>query len=272
MQYDYYNKAIHFHHVVKRMVPKIRLKSEHHNFYEIAYLESGDVEYFIEGKNYQMRPGDILLIGINEVHTQKINEELYGRFVLQFSTYALPLDSNIINMIASLFTPEYRLIPAEIVSQFKCLSLLKKIERYCLDPEDEYFAANLNVAIIQLAVQLHKALKKAVQLQPATSTTMDAVEKAITFIDSHIGENLTLDRIAQELFIDKFYLSHSFSNKFHMPLKQYVLRKKIYYADTLIRSGTPITKAARLVGYENYPSFFYCYKKFLGHSPSESKK
>lgn len=273
MQYDYFNNAIHFHHEAEYERPRVRFTSEHHNFYEIYYLESGDVEYIVQGKSYQINPGDILLIGINEVHTQIINKEFYERFVLQFSTYSLPFDPKIINMLMSLFTPEHRLIPSNIAAEFKCLSYLKKIERYCLDPEDEYFATNLNVTIIQLVAQLHKALKKTAKLQPSATANTNIVEKAIAFIDSHIcDENLTLDRIAQELFVDKFYLSHSFSDKLHMPLKQYVMRKKMYQADALIKSGMSITKAATTVGYENYHSFFYGYKKIFGRSPSVSKK
>ena len=34
----------------------------HHDFYEIYYFISGQVEYRVEGSTYLMQPGDLLLI------------------------------------------------------------------------------------------------------------------------------------------------------------------------------------------------------------------
>ncbi len=56
----------------------------HHDFYECYLFISGDVTYFIEGKAYTLRPGDIILINSTELHQPIINNNNipYERIVL----------------------------------------------------------------------------------------------------------------------------------------------------------------------------------------------
>ena len=68
----------------------------HHDFYEVYLFLNGNVSYTVESRNYQLMPGDILLIGPLELHQPRITQEKspYERIVLwvnrnfleQFST------------------------------------------------------------------------------------------------------------------------------------------------------------------------------------------
>ena len=58
----------------------------YHDFYKIIVFIKGDVVYSIEGKNYELRPMDIVLVGKNEIHKPIINPEVeYERIVLYLS-------------------------------------------------------------------------------------------------------------------------------------------------------------------------------------------
>ena len=46
-----------------------------HDFYEIYFFISGSVEYSVEGKIYEMKKGDILLINPLELHQPRISPE-----------------------------------------------------------------------------------------------------------------------------------------------------------------------------------------------------
>ena len=43
-----------------------------HEFYEVFFFLSGDVNYIIEGRTYQLRPGDILLTDNRDIHKPDI--------------------------------------------------------------------------------------------------------------------------------------------------------------------------------------------------------
>ena len=56
----------------------------HHDFYEVYFFLGGKVEYRVEGRIYQLKPGDLLLISPMELHQLIVKESnsAYDRFVL----------------------------------------------------------------------------------------------------------------------------------------------------------------------------------------------
>ena len=54
-----------------------------HEFYEILFFLSGNVSYIIEGRTYQLRPGDILLTNNRDIHRPVIQPgRPYERYVI----------------------------------------------------------------------------------------------------------------------------------------------------------------------------------------------
>ena len=45
-----------------------------HEFFEVFFFLSGDVSYVIEGRTYQLRPGDILLTDNRDIHKPDIHD------------------------------------------------------------------------------------------------------------------------------------------------------------------------------------------------------
>ena len=55
----------------------------YHDFHKILILLGGDVTYCIEGRTYQLAPGDIVLVNAGEVHKPEIHSDLpYERIIL----------------------------------------------------------------------------------------------------------------------------------------------------------------------------------------------
>ena len=56
----------------------------HHDFYEVYYLLSGKVEYWVDGRIIAMQPGDLLLINPLELHRPVVDpgSPVYERIVL----------------------------------------------------------------------------------------------------------------------------------------------------------------------------------------------
>ena len=58
----------------------------YHDFHKILILLGGDVTYCIEGRTYQLAPGDIVLVNAGEVHKPEIHSDLpYERIILYVS-------------------------------------------------------------------------------------------------------------------------------------------------------------------------------------------
>ena len=70
-----------YHHYLDQLPPEVEFHE--HEFYEIFFFFSGDVTYTVEGRSYQLRPGDILLTNNRDIHRPEVRPgKPYERFVL----------------------------------------------------------------------------------------------------------------------------------------------------------------------------------------------
>lgn len=273
VDYTKEKEPISFHHVAERPKKNARnILHEAHDKYEIFYLKSGTIRYIVEGTVYDLKPGEIILIGLHELHSVKIDfSTTYDRYVLQFAKNALPLNNSVINVMERVFAPKHRVIPAEIVKQFKCLSYFKKLESLCLNEDDMYFQSNLIANILLLMIEINRAFELSFTTNSGQQKNNDIIENVISYIEKNIEKSITLEDLEKQFYISKYYISHIFSNHMNISIKQYIVRKKIFYADSLIQKGVSANEASQKVGYAYYASFFHNYKKIIGHSPTSKK-
>lgn len=93
------------------------------------------------------------------------------------------------------------------------------------------------------------------------------------YLNEHYTENLSLDQLAEQFFISKYYLSREFKKEFGTTIVQYVLTKKITNAKELLRySNASIEDIAQLCGIDDASYFNKVFKKMEGCTASEYRK
>ena len=98
----------------------------------------------------------------------------------------------------------------------------------------------------------------------------DAVEQVITYIESHLSEDLSRKILAGQVYLSEDYLSKLFVKEKGMPLNNYVAMSRINRAKILLRgSDLPVSKVALKVGYTNFSYFSKTFKDFTGSTPNE---
>ncbi len=102
------------------------------------------------------------------------------------------------------------------------------------------------------------------------SRTMDVLEKVTMYIEDHIGEDLTLTRLADISYLNPSYLSRIFKQKYGNSLTEYISSRRIQEAKKQLAETTKkIHDIALDVGYLSVPSFNRVFKKMVGMSPVE---
>ncbi|MNC57806.1 Multiple antibiotic resistance protein MarA [compost metagenome] len=94
----------------------------------------------------------------------------------------------------------------------------------------------------------------------------------MTYIDNHLHLALSLEGIAEELSVDKYYLSHLFKQQTGGTLYRYVLLKKITLAKQLLTAGNSVSDTCYLSGFNDYANFIRTFKNFTGHTPGQYGK
>ncbi len=100
------------------------------------------------------------------------------------------------------------------------------------------------------------------------------INRAVDYIESHLQEELTLEKIARAAFFSPFHFHRIFSALMGEPVSQFVQRIRLEKAAALLRTHprTSVTRVAHDVGYRNHASFSRAFKATFGVSPSGWRK
>ncbi|MBE6595888.1 MAG: AraC family transcriptional regulator [Ruminococcaceae bacterium] len=248
--------------------------SKAHRQYELLLLLEGEISYVIEGKAYQVRPGDMIFVAPGEIHALEIDGRYsYERMVLLFDTRALHRMAEELQVTLPGFAEGARqhlhIIKRELVTAFGLDRILREI--VCCE-EEPYRCVLAEARLIELAVQLDRLIHAHGEALALPDVRDPLIAGVVEYIDGHVGEPLPLSRLAERFYVSVSTLSHRFSAVMHISPAQYVTLKKMHCAAELLREGHSATRVAEMVGYDSYVSFFYNYSKLMKESPAVTAK
>jgi len=272
-EYSVLGSDLYYHHT---LTPAVGYRYFHspraHAEYELLYLLSGELSYVIEGKTYRVTEGDMIFVAPNEIHTLNVNGDVpYERIVLLFDMSILHSLTEKLGTSLHSFTQdgknEFHVIPDCRVREYGLDRILYEIIDERVDPC--YKKLDIISKLIRFVIEIDR-LMTASDTRPKEPDGRDAlVSSVIEYVDSHINEPIRLDRLSDELYVSKSTLCHRFSSLMNVSVNRYIAMKKIYHASELISGGMSALSAAASVGYDNYASFFYNYKRIIGKAPTE---
>ena len=99
---------------------------------------------------------------------------------------------------------------------------------------------------------------------------ISSAEKVKQYIEEHLQDDLSVEELAQMVFISQNHLTRSFKKKYGKTVTEYIAWYRMNVAEELLR-GTDITvtKISAKVGYPNYAYFSKLFKKHSGFTPSD---
>ena len=242
----------------------------HHDFYEIYFFLGGDVSYWVEGKTFKLDRGDLLLINPMELHhpiTQPSSP--YERVVLWIDR----------NYLASLCTPELDLTACFRTGNQNQINLLHPTvlerrrfeelfdllnqEAYGSELGSSFYAQSL---LFQLMIVVNRMAQSGSMPVPILEPP-NLVSQITSYINRHYSEEISLDTLAKEFYVSKYYLSHEFSKQIGTSIYRYITLKRLTVAKELIADGKLAGEVYIHCGFHNYPTFYRAFKSEYGISP-----
>ena len=104
------------------------------------------------------------------------------------------------------------------------------------------------------------------------SAQLSLYEQLCFYIDEHLSEDLSLERLAAELFVSKYHIAHVFKDEIGMSIHQYISKKRLARCREALLGDVPVTKVYLLFGFHDYSSFYRAFKKEYGISPKDFKE
>lgn len=241
------------------MPDRNRFRRHIHSGYEILYFLRGDAEYVIESAVYRLRPRDLLFIQPRTFHNLRpLSNTVYERFCVNFPESRIP---EVLLPATGQFREIYRIPGESSVALF--------FEKWA-EAERQFSAEELQVCLesqIPALLLWLRYLPTGSAVQPIRENR--TLESILRYIDGHPTENINAQSLSAAFYMSPSWIVHAFRRTLGISLMQYISKKKILYAESLLREGLSPTEAAKRCCYESYSTFYRQYKKVLGHSPQE---
>lgn len=248
-----------------------------HDYYECYLFIEGDItmEIFAGGtvQKQKMSPGDLMLVPPGIMHHAVMDDPSrnYRRFVFWISKdccESLTQESidymYLIQKAEAFHKYIYHLPPAQfhqVESRF--LRLLEEIssERYGSD-------AARHLCLCDLILTINRVIYDE-EHKESGPDELSLFQNILSYVENNLEDVLSLEDIAGQFFVSKYYVAHLFKDTLGISLHQYIIKKRLDECRNAITSGESITSSYERFGFRDYSSFFKAFRKEYGMSPKE---
>lgn len=232
--------------------------------YCIQYVLKGQGDFFFNNRLYKLKKHTLFLLPKNSYHYYTANEEdPYEYLWAHFSGKGFEAFLQSIGLSEE--SPVlFNLVNPNIEKTFLELLAL------CKTPQ-----SSQEYLILAKAYQLLHEIKLGCKNEQNDNALLSNpfVDKVIEYINNHYQEDLTLEGLAAEFFVNKYYLIKQFKKYTLTSPIQYLIQYRISIGATLLRgSNLRISEIADRCGFHSLTNFLLRFKEATGYSPSQYRK
>lgn len=263
-KYFTYNEGgIHCHYYCDENPNKESFKMHTHDTCELYIFVYGKGKFLIEGNEYPLSNGDILLLRPAESHYIDIDPSRpYERFSVHFSeNFFKAFDKD--NLLLEPFIKrEVGTFNRYSRDDFKPEIYNLLVQNLLGESQNRHLQISCN--LLSLLNEIYNVYKS----HRATDTHGESpTQQIVRYINNHINDNITLDTICNKFYISKAQLCRSFKAATGSTVQNYINAKRLVNAKRMLSGGVSPTRAAALCGFNDYSVFYRAFFKEYGKAP-----
>jgi AraC-like DNA-binding protein len=269
-------KFLVFFHFIELTHKYSELRGEQHDFWELIYVENGELEEYNGLESQVLKKGDMFLIKPGELHVARaINYTAPTCFTIGFGCDP----SNMFGFTGKVLpiSEEAHRILARIIAEGR-KTFNPPIDRFSMLPLSNNISAQFGSNQLiknYLEILLIEIIRNEKEKISSPCTTMlanrhkDLAESIIDYMYEHIKENLDATHISKQYSHSRNYLTVLFKKYTGYGLKEYFNKMKINYAKQMIREENfNISEISSILSYNNVNYFSSQFKKIVGMPPT----
>jgi len=250
-----------------------RILHAHEDFVEIVLIRSGEAIFIIDGKHYPVKAGDLVIYNSRIIHDELVEPGNNFSSLCCAVKGIVKKDLRINALIGDDEMP--------ILSSGKYYPTLNSLvshmfQMLCL----EYPGAQESCYYLLKAylLQIHHVINESYYLKTTEGYKEKDAQNSLAnrikdYIDKYYYEEISLKSISEELNISLYYMAHVFKQVWGYSPKQYMIRRRIGEAQTLlIGTNLTITSIANRVGFSDSSHFNALFAKNVGMPPRTYRK
>ena len=234
-----------------------------HNHMELFFIVGGKGQFLIEDQLHPVDVNNLVIINPNVVHTEvSLNAQPLEYIVLGVAGIQLATRDTSNGQFSILDHFE----SAEISG---CLrNILREMEQKNTGYED--------VCQAYMEILITRLMRSTALAVPSESQVISVNRQCAAvrrYIDLHFKEALTLEQLAEEGHMNKFYLSHAFKREYGVSPINYMISKRIEESKYLLaETDLSMTQIAQLLGFSSLSYFSQVFRRTQSVTPMEYRQ
>lgn len=237
----------------KGLLPRPHL----HTHLELVYLQEGKSEVVLDSKKYMLEAGDIFLAFPNQIHFYHDKERVKG--------YLLIFSPEIMREFRDVFQTK---VPVKPIVRVENISLnVGETMKNIWERLKKQGAFDEIVSKGQLLSLLGEVFSQMELVEKPGD--QEATKRILSYCIEHYTEPLTLENLAKELYLNKYYISHIFRERMNTCFKDFINQLRVEYACELLEKGSSITDIAYACGFSCVRTFNRAFSKYMNMTPRD---
>lgn len=245
-----------------------------HNFCEITYVQRGMGCYFVNGKQYDMKEGDLILFNNVEPHGWVVKSDTMYLTVMVFSMDLVSsLNSDYLKPFIERGSNFKNKIDCRDSFSGEIYQMMKEIlTEYGRNMEGGRLLIIADILrILTFLIRYYQNESRAGEIREdidEKKSTMKRLEKAFAYINTHYTEKITLSEVAKSVYMSDNYFSAYFKKVANCNFMDYVTDLRLKKARELMKNpDLNMNEIALESGFYNMSNFYRMYKKHVGEPP-----
>lgn len=248
-----------------------------HNVFEIYFAQTGGLHFFVDNRIYPVEKNDLFVFNHTDLHRIGIAPGThYERYLIVFNPdYITDMCTANTDLLECYLKrpPQFSHrvhLSNEQADQF--MSLHNKAASLANSRQyGEDILRKLTLVEILIFVNcLYK--NNHCYTAERTDAGYSKIKPILTYIHENMHTKLTLDLLAHQFYINKYYLCKLFKEVTGFTFNEYITYHRIIRASELLRKNLSVSSVSEMAGFQNYCHFITTFRKIAGISPKQFAK
>ena len=248
--------------------PGYHFKGERHQFFELTYVDTGELFTEVDGVSYKLGEKELIIYGPGQFHAQHTNDQTVSYVTVMF---------NMENISPDLPDDWYNVLINRVFPYNKKIYTLIKALVQESSTGAPYTDSLMHCLLTETIIRLLQGVYTLPTSQPSSVVRQNYQEelfdRILTFVEGKMYEPLTVADICQQFSLSRSTLQLLFKNAVNQSPKKYISDMKLEKSCQMLRENKyTISEISLKLGYSSIHYFSNAFNQKYHISPSEFAK